>query len=97
MSQNAISNRNNNFPTTNGWQDIGESLLFGAGLILLPHLPSFIHKILDLPNQIMANGYGCHVKKGDFEVRFGKDVSYHPEQPDTSTASIESEEVVQNE
>lgn len=97
MSQNAISNRNNNTPSTNSWQDVGGSLLFGLGLVLLPHLPDFIHKILDIPNQIMANGYGCHVKKGNLEVRFGKDVSYRPEQLEPDAEATESEEVVQNE
>ena len=97
MSQNAISNRNNNTPSSNGWQDVGGSLLFGLGLVLLPHIPDFIHKILDIPNQIMANGYGCHVKKGDLEVRFGRDVGYHPEQPNQGAEPVESEEVEQNE
>lgn len=45
----------------------------------------------------MANGYGCHVKKGDLEVRFGRDVGYRPEQMKPDAERVESEEVVQNE
>lgn len=48
--------------------------LLAAGSLLLPYVPDFIGRLLDLPNQVMANGYGCSVKKGDFELKFGKDV-----------------------
>ena len=48
--------------------------LLAAGSLLLPYVPDFIGRLLDLPNQVMANGYGCSVKKGDFELKFGRDV-----------------------
>lgn len=50
--------------------------LLAAGSLLLPYVPDFIGRLLDLPNQVMANGYGCCVKKGDFELKFGKQSRY---------------------
>lgn len=46
--------------------------LLAAGLFLLPCVPDFICRLIDLPNQVMSNGYSCSVKKGDFELKFGK-------------------------
>ena len=27
-----------------------------------------------MPDRMMANGYSCSVKRGDLEVRFGRDI-----------------------
>lgn len=57
--------------------------LLAAGSLLLPYVPDFIGRLLALPNQVMVNGYGCSVKKGDFELKFGKDVfAYAGEEPE---------------
>ncbi len=51
-----------------------EWFLLVAGSLLLPYVPDFIGQLLDLPNQVMENGYGCNIKKGNFELKFGKDI-----------------------
>ena len=49
-------------------------VLLSAGYYLIPYLPDFISRVLDLPNQMMGNGYGIDIKKGDFNLKFGRDV-----------------------
>ena len=47
--------------------------LFGTCVAVIPCLPDCIEKALDLPSQMIKNGYGCRVRKGDLEIRFGKE------------------------
>ena len=49
-------------------------LLLSPSFYLIPYLPDFINKVLDIPSQIMENGYGVDLKKGDFNLKFGRDV-----------------------
>ena len=51
---------------------IWNRLLITAGCYLIPYIPDLIAKVLDIPNQMMANDYALNVKKGDFELKFSK-------------------------
>lgn len=55
-------------------KSVWRRLLLTAGYYILPYFPDFLAQVLDLPNQMMANGYSLDVKKGDFEVKIGRDV-----------------------
>ena len=55
-------------------KSVWRRLLLTAGYCILPYLPDFLAQVLDLPNQVMANGYSLDVKKGDFEVIIGRDI-----------------------
>lgn len=49
-------------------------LLLSAGCYIIPFLPDILSHLLKIPSQMMANGYALDVKKGDFEMKFGKDI-----------------------
>ena len=39
-------------------------ILTATAICLIPHLPSFISRILDYPSEMMANGYSLDVAVG---------------------------------
>lgn len=39
---------------------------------LVPKLPGIIKQVLEIPHDMMEHGYGLDIKKGDFELKFGK-------------------------
>ena len=47
--------------------------LFGTCAAIIPCIPGYIDKTLDIPCRMMENGYGCHVRKGNLEIGFGKE------------------------
>lgn len=53
------------------------TLLELAGLSLIPHLPEFINRFIDIPEKMMANGYECDIKAGNTEFKFGKNLFNH--------------------
>lgn len=53
--------------------DVWIDMLVVGGFALVRHLPTLLDFVSSAIAQIMGNGYEVHVKKGDFELRFGKD------------------------
>ena len=64
---------NKNYTEYDEPSDVWTDLLFVGGFVLMRQLPTLLRQISDTISQIMDKGYAVHVKKGDFEVRFGTD------------------------